>query len=107
MAEAETQEAIRGLATAGFSVRVDPEAISRIVELEKRMAVLGETEGWNDKIAGLEGVEFFVRQEMAHLAQLLTMADKEFAEYIGLVREHRKLVQSLVEQPKVKAVAKT
>lgn len=106
MAEAKTQEAIQGLAKAGFSVRVDPEAISRIVELEKRMAVLGEKGGWNDKIAGLEDVEFFVRQEMAHYAQLLTIDEKEFAEYVDLIREHRKLVQSLVEQPTPKAVAK-
>lgn len=106
MAEAKTQEAIQGLAKAGFSVRVDPEAISRIVELEKRMAVLGEKGGWNDKIAGLEDVEFFVRQEMAHYAQLLTIDEKEFAEYVDLIREHRKLVQSLVEQPMPKSVAK-
>lgn len=106
MAEAKTQEAIQGLAKAGFSVRLDPEAISRIVELEKRMAVLGEKDGWNDKIAGLEDVEFFVRQEMAHYAQLLTMGEKDFAEYIDLIREHRKLVQSLVEQPTLKPVPK-
>ena len=105
VAEAKTLEAIQGLAKAGFSVRVDPQVISRIVEIEKRMAVLGEKEGWNEKIAAIEDVEFFVRQEMAHYAQFLTMGDKEFEEYLDLVREHRKLVQSLVEQPTVKAVA--
>ena len=105
-AEAKTLEALQALTKAGFDVRADPEAVSRLVALEKRMAEIGEKETWMDKIAGLEDVDFFVKQGVAHFAQLLTMTDREFVEYIDLVREHRKLVQSLVEAPVAKATGR-
>ncbi len=50
-------------------------------------------------IAGLEDVDFFVKQYVEHLAKLLSMSDKEFAEYLNLARDQRKLLKSLVEEP--------
>jgi hypothetical protein len=41
------------------------------------------------------------------LAKLLMMSDKEFNEYLSLIREERKLLRSLMESPeKVEAVAR-
>ncbi len=80
-------------------MRSDPAFVSRLVELEKRMEQLGEKTEWAESIAGLEDVDFFVKQDLAHLAKLLTMSDKEFTGYLNLVREHRKPMRSLVEEP--------
>ena len=41
----------------------------------------------------------YAQQKVAHLAGLLSMSDKEFTEYLGLQREHRKILRSLVEEP--------
>jgi len=48
-----------------------------------------------------------VKQGVDHLAKLLMMSDKEFNEYLNLIREERKLLRSLKESPeKVEVVAR-
>jgi len=86
-------------------VRDDPTLASRLVELEKRMDQIGEKQSWADAIAGLEDVDFFVKQGVDHLAKLLMMSDKEFNEYLNLIREERKLLRSLKESPEKVEVA--
>src|SRR6266545_4703600 len=78
-AEAKTNEALQALGKIGIQVRLDPQAASRIVDLAD--------------------VDFFVKQDVAHLAKLLSMSDKEFLEYVNLLKEHRKLLRSLIEEP--------
>src|SRR3989454_17869 len=100
-------EALQALAKIGLRVRTDPEVVARIVELEKRMEAVGEKPEWAEAIAGLEDVDFFVKQGITHLAKLLTMTDKEFTEYLNVEREYRKLLRSLLEEPaKVEALAR-
>src|SRR2546426_516471 len=100
-------EALQALAKIGLRVRTDPEVVARIVELEKGMEGVGEKPEWAEAIAGLDDVDFFVKQGITHLAKLLTMTDKEFTEYLGVEREYRKLLRSLLEEPtKVEALAK-
>ncbi len=105
--EQKITEALQALSRIGLRVRTDPQVVSRLVELEKRMEQLGENAGWADAIANLDDVDFFVKQGVAHLAKLTAMSDKEFAEYLNLEREHRKLLRSLFEEPaKVEALAR-
>jgi DNA-binding transcriptional ArsR family regulator len=99
-AEEKTKETLQALSRIGLNVRSDPEVVSRIVELSKKMEQFGEKAEWADSIANLEDVDFFVKQEVSHLAKLLTISDKEFTEYLNLEREYRKLVRSLLEEPK-------
>ncbi|HYS99695.1 MAG TPA: winged helix-turn-helix domain-containing protein [Thermoplasmata archaeon] len=101
--EAKTAEALQALSKIGIHVRSDPQVVTRLVDLMNRMGQIGEKSEWSDSIAGLEDVDFFVKQEVGHLAQLLSMSDTEFVEYLNLVREHRKLLQSVVETPTVEA----
>jgi hypothetical protein len=105
--EEKAAESLKALAKIGLTVREDPALASRLVELEKRMDQIGEKQSWAEAIAGLEDVDFFVKQGVDHLAKLLMMSDKEFNEYLSLIREERKLLRSLMEAPqKVEAVAR-
>ena len=71
------------------------------------MEAVGAKEERAEAIATLEDVDFFVKQDVGHLAKLLTMSDKEFTEYLNVEREYRKLLRSLLEEPtKVEAIAK-
>jgi DNA-binding transcriptional ArsR family regulator len=106
-AEEKATESLTALSKIGLKVRTDPAVVSRLVELDKRMEQIGEKESWSEAIAGLEDVDFFVKQGVAHLAKLLMMTDKEVNEYLGLIREERKLLRSLLEEPeKVEVVAR-
>ena len=40
-----------------------------------------------------------MKQGVGHLAKLLTMSEKDFTEYLNLIKEERKLLRSLVEEP--------
>jgi DNA-binding transcriptional ArsR family regulator len=105
--EEKAAESLKALATIGLAVREDPTMASRLVELEKRMEQIGEKQNWADAIAGLEDVDFFVKQGVDHMSKLLMMNDKEFNEYLNLVREERKLLRTLLEPAeKVEAVAR-
>src|SRR2546425_538311 len=58
-------------------------------------------------IRKMRDADFFVKQGITHLAKLLTMTDKEFTEYLGVEREYRKLLRSLLEGPtKLEALAR-
>ncbi len=100
-------ESLKALAKIGLTVREDPTMASRLVEVEKRMDQIGEKQTWAEAIAGLEDVDFFVKQGVDHLAKLLMMSDKEFNEYLNLIKEERKLLRSLTEAPgKAEVVAR-
>jgi DNA-binding transcriptional ArsR family regulator len=103
-AEEKAAESIKALSKIGLKVREDLTAAARLVELEKRMEQIGQEGKWSETIAGLPDVDFFVKQGVGHLAKLLTMSDKDFAEYLNLIKEERKLLRSLVEEPPKVAV---
>jgi DNA-binding transcriptional ArsR family regulator len=98
-AEEKAAESIKALSKIGLKVREDPTAAARLVELEKRMEEIGQEGKWSETIASLPDVDFFVKQGVGHLAKLLTMSEKDFAEYLNLIKEERKLLRSLVEEP--------
>ena len=105
--EQKAGETLQALSKIGLRVRTDPEVVSRLVELDKRMEQIGAKQDWAEKIASLEDVDFFVKQDIAHTGKLFTMSDKEFNEYLDLVREQRRLWRSLVEEaPKAATVAR-
>src|SRR5207245_10968431 len=83
-------EALQALAKIGLRVRTDPEVVARIVELEKRMEAVGAKEERAEAIASLEDVDFFVKQDIGHLAKRLTLSAEEFTEYPNVEREYRK-----------------
>jgi DNA-binding transcriptional ArsR family regulator len=103
-AEEKAAESIKALSKIGLKVREDSTAAARLVELEKRMEQIGQEGKWSEVIAGLPDVDFFVKQGVGHLAKLLTMSDKDFAEYLNLIKEERKLLRSLVDEPPKVAV---
>jgi DNA-binding transcriptional ArsR family regulator len=98
-AEEKAAESLMALSKIGLRVPSDPAVASRLVELEKRMEQIGEQEKLSEAIAGLDDVDFFVKQGVAHLAKLLLMSDKDFTEYLSLIRDERKLLRSLLEEP--------
>ena len=98
-AAARVEETLKALGRIGFRVKADPQSVSEFVGVEKRMNQIDEKMEREESIAGMDDIDFFVKQKVAHLAGLLSMSDKEFTEYLGLQREHRKILRSLVGEP--------
>lgn len=100
-AEAKTVEALQALGRVGIRVRSDPAIVSRLVDLWKRVEEIGSNRERVEAIASLDDVGFFVKQDVYDLAKVLAMTDKEFQEFVELIREERKLLRSLLEEPQV------
>lgn len=93
--ENKAKDAITALQLIGLKLSTDPTTIAKIVDLEARMETIGEKGEVNDRIADLDGVDFFTKQSVAHYAKLLAMTDAEANEYCRLIKEHRRLVKSM------------
>lgn len=98
LAEKRTRDALEGLSQIGLKVRTDPDAVARIVEIERRGEQLYHEE-LEDKIAALEDIDFITRQSLVYFARLLTMTDAEHAESIKLQKELRKTLQTKLAEP--------
>ena len=101
MAEKRTKEALEGLSRIGMKVRTDPEAVAKVVEIQRREEHLGMGSDLTDKIAGLEDIDFLTRQSLAYLAKMLKMTDAEFNGSLKLQRELRKVLQTKLVEPGV------
>jgi len=100
MAEKRTREALESLSRIGLKVRTDPEVISKVVEVERRSEQLGKKSELTDKIAGLEDIDFLTRQSLVYFVKMLSMSDQDFAEYVKLQKELRRMLQTkVVELP--------
>lgn len=98
-AESKTQEALKQLGQLGVHTPTDPETVARIVDLERRLVKLGANDAWTERIAEMENVDFLTKQDLEHYMKFLLMTDDEFAEYLRLSRDLRKLLRSTLEAP--------
>jgi len=101
--ESRTRDAFMSLDKLGLQAPSDAETVSRIVELEQRIDKIGTKDEMMDQIAELEGVDFILKQDLAHYVKLLSMTDDEFDETMRLSRELRTLLRSRIEAPAIKA----
>lgn len=105
-AEATTAEALKSLSKLGFKVEIDPATAAKIVDVVRRIEEIESKGKWADRIAELKDVDFTVGQELQHYAAMVSMTDEDCNEFIRLIREHRRLLKSvIVESPEGKAEA--
>jgi len=101
---ARTKETLRALARIGLIVQADEETVSKYTKLVTRIKSACHSPALEDRIAGIEDLDFFTKQEATELACNLAMSDKEFDELLSVQKEARqllksKLVESVVAQP--------
>jgi DNA-binding transcriptional ArsR family regulator len=95
----QVKEALSGLSKLGMGVKTDPDTVSKIVQTVKEMKDPMTKSVWSEKAAGLEDVDFFARQTVFEYANLLSMSDKEFEEFLDCYRVLRKLLRSSLKDP--------
>jgi len=95
-AEQRLKEALQSLDKLGINVRIDPETISKIVAVQKRLEAVGSKPEIEDKAAKLEGVDFFGKQEITKYAKMISMSDEQWKEHSRLNQEFRSLLKTLL-----------
>jgi DNA-binding transcriptional ArsR family regulator len=97
--EQRTREALQALKQLGIEARADDEIISRLIKISKQMNELALTSEMEEKIQGLEGIDFIGKKHLADYVNLLTMSDKQFEEWLNFERTRRNLLKSAVSPP--------
>jgi DNA-binding transcriptional ArsR family regulator len=101
--EQHARDTLESLKTLGYNVRVNEEAVLRMIEIMKKLNGVEHIPPMQEKIAELEGVDFIGKQEVAKVVNLLSMTDKEFQEWIDQYRELRLLLKSMTTEPEITA----
>ena len=97
--EGEVKEAIEGLKKLGMKVNCGTENMTQVLTIVKEMKDPFLRQEWADKIAGLEDVDFLARQAVFEYANLLSMSDKDFEQFLNHYKELRRILRSCIELP--------
>lgn len=95
----EIREALEALSKLGLQARVEPEVVSKIVELMKHMKDPGVTSPWTEKVNDLEDVSYFAKQTLLEFTYLMTISDREFESFLKCYRDLRKTLRSTLQEP--------
>ena len=98
-AENEVKVAMDGMKKLGMKVNCSPEKSDEVLKLVKEMKDPFTNTYWADKITALDDVDFLSRQTIFEYANLLSMSDKDFEEFLKCYRNLRKLLRACVEIP--------
>jgi DNA-binding transcriptional ArsR family regulator len=93
--EQRLKEALQSLDKLGIDVSPDPETISKIVAVQKKLEAVGSRPELEEKASKLQGLDFFGKQEITKYAKMISMTDEEWKEWFGLNQEFRELLRRL------------
>ena len=99
-AEQRLTEALRSLPKLGINARIDPEKISEIVGVQKKLTAVGSNPELEDRSAKLEGIDHFGKEEICKITKLISMTDGEFDAWLRLNKKFRHLLRSMVSHSK-------
>lgn len=99
--EQRLKEALQSLDKLGINVSADPETISKIVAVQKKLEDVGSRPELEEKASKLQGVDFIGKQEITRYAKMIAMTDQEWKEWFALNQEFRELLKRSQTRPGV------
>lgn len=97
--EQRLRDALQALAQLGVKLRFDEASIKRMTDLETNKEKIAADPKLEEKVQGLEGLDFIAKQDAGHILNLLMMSDSEFDRYIDAQREFKKLLKTMLTEP--------
>jgi DNA-binding transcriptional ArsR family regulator len=95
----ETIEAVlNALKRIGFRIEYDNKAVSQLTDLQMKLQDCCSAKEYEEEIAKLEDVDFFVKQDLQEYASILSMSDEKIKKEDQLKREFRELLRSLINK---------
>ena len=98
--EQRLKESLESLPKLGIHVKIEPEIIPKIVEVQQKLESLGSNPALDEKVQALEGTDFLGKQEIKSYARMATMTDEQWQEWFRLYKELSKLLKTLVSSNK-------
>ncbi len=95
----ETIEAVlNALKRIGFRIEYDNKALNQLTDLQMKLQDCCSAKEYEEEIAKLEDVDFFVKQDLQEYASVLSMSDEKIRKEDQLKREFRELLRSLINR---------
>ncbi len=98
--EQRLKESLQSLDKLGLKVNADPEIITKIVAVQKKLEAVGAKPELEEKASKLEGIDFFGKQEITKYAKMISMTDSEWKDWFALYQQFRSLLRSLTVSTK-------
>jgi len=95
-AEQRLRDTLLSLDKLGIKVRIEEDTIGQIIKTERKIETFGDKQELEEKVSKLDDVDFLGKQELASIASMISLTDRQFQEWPELQRELRKLLRGLL-----------
>src|SRR5260370_8229495 len=78
-----------------MKVRVEEDTVAQIIKTQGKIESFGDRQELEEKVSKLDAVDFIGKQELASVATMISLSDKQFLEWLELQKELRRLLRGL------------
>src|SRR5713226_2708593 len=90
------RDTLLSLDKLGIKVQVEEDTVAQIIKTQGRIESFGNKHDLEEKVSKLDDVDFLGKQELASVATMISLTDKQFQEWLELQKELRKLLRGLL-----------
>ena len=102
-AEQRLRDNLLSLGKLGINVKVDDTDVAKILKVQQKIGDLGTNRAIQEKVSKLDGVDFVGKQELTSTASMMSQTDRQFQEWLDLLKELRGQLRGLVVDKRVKS----
>jgi DNA-binding transcriptional ArsR family regulator len=95
-AEQRLRDTLLSLDKLGIKVHVAEDTVAQIIKTQGKIETFSRRQDLEEKVSKLDGVDFLGKQELASVASMISLTDKQFQEWLELQKELRKLLRGLL-----------
>ena len=95
-AEQRLRDTLLSLDKLGIKVRIEEGTVAQIIKTQGKIETFGGRQDLEERVSKLDGVDFLGKQELASVATMISLTDKQFQEWLGLQKELRRLLRGLL-----------
>src|SRR6267143_592373 len=97
-AEQRLRDTLLSLDKLGIKVRVEEDTVAQIIKTQGKIETFGDKEELEQKVSKLDDVDFIGKQELAGVATMISLTDKQFQEWLELQKEMRTPMRGLLTE---------
>ena len=90
------RDTLLSLDKLGIKVRVEEDTVAQIIKTQGKIETFGDRHDLEERVSKLDDVDFLGKQELASVATMISLTDKQFQEWLELQKELRKLLKGLL-----------
>ena len=90
------RDTLLSLDKLGIKVQVEEDTVAQIIKTQGEIETFGGKQDLEENVSKLDDVDFLGKQELASVATMISLTDKQFQEWLELQRELRKLLRGLL-----------